>query len=640
MSEKSREQEQAHTTPAIAAGNSAAAPSEESPPGDWQDTLEGIAWRIFITMPGKIPDAPLNHLATAAGFVLKTLESINRKKAEADAEPLYFSRLTDVELQILIQFLALLLGDAANPALRESPRGESTGDAPGQSPPAGAVEPQLSATPLRAPGQPADDANLPRLHHWLNEQLHGLHERRGSKLAVIAPRESAKTTWVSLAYVLRCAVEGREPYILLLSDSEDQAEQYLAAIRGELEDVALEATADEPAGDLNPIAPTLATIYPDACGAGPEWRKDHLRLRNGVLIESLGRGSKIRGRKNRQHRPTLIVIDDCQSNRDILSLAERQKTLKWFTQEVLPCGSSSTNFISVGSALHRDAVAVRAQSLPGWMGVTFSAIVAWPERMDLWREWELLATNLADPNRASTAANFYAQHQAEMDRGGASFWPSFKPLPVLMMKRAEIGHRQFLTEYQGQPDSPEGAEWPPEYFDRPDLLFTDWPRDALFCVIALDPSKGVADPSTDYQALAVIVLSRDGKLYVDCECHREPVADMVARAVELARQYRPHCLAVETNQGLDLLIPEFERFMAAAKLTVPLQSVQHYSTSKVARIRRLGPYLSRGQIRVRTSAGGRILLDQLRDFPNGAHDDAPDALEIGVRRLELLTNGV
>jgi hypothetical protein len=42
---------------------------------------------------------------------------------------------------------------------------------------------------------------------------------------------------------------------------------------------------------------------------------------------------------------------------------------------------------------------------------------------------------------------------------------------------------------------------------------------------------------------------------------------------------------------------------------------------------------------VRKTTGGQLLVDQLRDFPNGDHDDAPDALEIGVRRLELLTTG-
>lgn len=480
--------------------------------------------------------------------------------------------------------------------------------------------------------------DIPDLHKWFAEKLHNLHDRRGSRLAVIAPRESAKSTWITLAYVLRCAVENREPYILLLSDSEDQAEKFLAAIKAELARGPAESgpmspeTNEQSNGDV-----TLATAYPDAYGEGPEWRKDRIRLKNGVLIESLGRGSKIRGRKDRQHRPTLIVIDDCQSNRDIVSSTERQKTLNWFMQEVIPCGSESTNFISVGSALHRDAVSVRAQTLPGWISCTFSAIVSWPERMDLWQEWELLAMNLADAERSKTAADYYATHKTEMDRGGTSFWKSYKPLLALMTKRAEIGPRRFLTEYQGVSGTPEGAEWPPEYFDRGNLWFTKWPADIAYTIIAIDPSKGRADKTGDFQAHAVISLTKDGKLWVDCECHREPVPEMVMRAVELARVYRPHSVVVETNQGLDLLIPEFERFMRTSKLLIPLENVEHYSESKVARIRRLGSYLSRGQIRVRNSAGGRMLVDQLRDFPNGDHDDAPDAVELGIRRLELLT---
>ena len=31
------------------------------------------------------------------------------------------------------------------------------------------------------------------------------------------------------------------------------------------------------------------------------------------------------------------------------------------------------------------------------------------------------------------------------------------------------------------------------------------------------------------------------------------------------------------------------------------------------------------------SKGAKLLLEQLRDFPCGEHDDAPDALEVAVR---------
>jgi predicted phage terminase large subunit-like protein len=114
---------------------------------------------------------------------------------------------------------------------------------------------------------------------------------------------------------------------------------------------------------------------------------------------------------------------------------------------------------------------------------------------------------------------------------------------------------------------------------------------------------------------------------------------MVERAVELAKVYSPHSLVVETNQGLDLLIPEFEQQLKDKKLLIPLEGVEHYRDSKITRIRRLGVYLARGRIRVKNTTGGLMLLDQMREFPHGSHDDAPDALELGIRRLELLTAG-
>jgi predicted phage terminase large subunit-like protein len=60
--------------------------------------------------------------------------------------------------------------------------------------------------------------------------------------------------------------------------------------------------------------------------------------------------------------------------------------------------------------------------------------------------------------------------------------------------------------------------------------------------------------------------------------------------------------------------------------------------NKVVRIRRLGTYLHRRQVRFRSTPGSRMLVDQLRDFPEAAHDDGPDALELAVRRPEVLTD--
>ncbi len=469
---------------------------------------------------------------------------------------------------------------------------------------------------------PSDAADF---HAWLNATLAGFHTRRGSRLGIIAPREGAKSTWLTLAYVLRCAVEGWEPHIVLLSDSGEMATQFLSTLRAELE-----------TNDL------LAAVYPDACGAGVEWRTDRVRLKNGVLIKSLGRGSNIRGRKDRQHRPTLIVVDDCQSNRDIDSPTDRERTLSWFLQEVIPAGSDRTNFISVGSALHRDALAVRVQALPGWVGRTFRAVHSWPTRLDLWDEWERIATNLADDKRNDAADAYLAAHRADLTAGAVSFWPAFKPIEVLMRRRAEIGRRRFETEYQGVPGSPEGAEWPAEFFDWPGFYFTDWPaeNDIALKLQSLDPSKGTGSKTADYQAHVSLALHRDGTLYADCDLRKETA--WCARALDIAAAWHPRELVAEANNTMGLMMPEMLRLIGerpATSYRPPITEVNH-TEPKLTRMRgAITGYLQRKQLRVRDTAGGRMMVGQMRDIPFAEHDDAPDTLATCIMRAQEIYHG-
>jgi predicted phage terminase large subunit-like protein len=462
-------------------------------------------------------------------------------------------------------------------------------------------------------------------HHWLSGHLAELHTRRGSRTALIAPRESAKSTFITLAYALRCALEAHEPYILLLSDSGDQANKFLLDLRAELD------------GNEQ-----LAAVYPAACGPGAgEWREGAVRLKNGVLLESLGRGAKIRGRRNRSARPSLVILDDVQSNRDIISPTERRRAWDWFTREVIPAGTDRTNFISVGTALHREAVAVQCRTLPGWLARTFPAIIRWPTDRELWARWEWLAGNLADDRRDQTAAAFYAAHKTDMDAGAETYWPSRKPIASLMAKRAELGDNAFATEYQGNPASPEGAEWPAAYFDRPGLWFEQWPTgdasEILYRVQSLDPSKGADSKSGDYQAHILAAVSRNGHLYVEAFLQREPIDRMVDRALDLPTLTgfgAPDSIAVENNDSLGMVLAEFFRRCRELAVVKPIEGVRQ-TLNKVVRIRRLGVYFAQGRIRFRNTAGTRLLVEQLREFPEGDHDDGPDALELAIRRIEL-----
>ena len=322
------------------------------------------------------------------------------------------------------------------------------------------------------------------------------------------------------------------------------------------------------------------------------WKENKVQLRNGCIIEAFGAGKKIRGRRNRSERPTLIIFDDVQSIADVRSEELRTHAWLWATQEVIPAGDESANFLSVGSALHREAVAVKLGQLAGWSGRTYKAIHRWPERMDLWEEFTRLATNLADDNRKATAMAFYAKNRAAMDKGAMVYWPEKFPIAALMLRRAAIGPRAFQTEYQGVPGTPAGAVFPPEYFDRAGLWFDEWPTDLVLIIIALDPSKARTDKS-DWQAHVIVGLGTDGTIYADCELHpgTGPGDGRPGHSRSAGRTGRTAWRSRRTRAST-CSSPSSSVRRAVQGLVAPIKGIENYSVGK-ERIERLASYFDR-----------------------------------------------
>jgi predicted phage terminase large subunit-like protein len=459
-------------------------------------------------------------------------------------------------------------------------------------------------------------------HHWLVGQLQDLHTHRSSRLALVAPRGSAKSTWVSLAYPLWAALNRYEPYILLISDSQGQARLLLEAIKRELED-----------------NPALAQAYPAACGQGSPWGQDRLRLANGVVLEALGSSAKIRGRRNRADRPSLIVVDDPENDNHVTSTLQRERSWSWFNRAVANAGTPHTNILVLGTALHRDCLVLRLTRTTGWQGQIFRAIEQWPQRMDLWQEWQTIYQDYEDPQHEAKALAFYQHNQAAMTAGACLLWPEQEPLYTLLCLRATIGNAPFASEKQGDPVNPEQCEWDASYFDYPGFWFETWPDSLQIKTLSVDPSKGKDAQSGDYSAF--VRLGRDGNDYLYCEAellHR-PTPQIVADGVEHVRLFQPEGFAVEINQFQELLAAEFQRVSQQQHVPLPIYGINN-TTNKQVRIRRLGPYLAQRKLRFKTrSPGTALLIQQMKDFPVGDHDDGPDALEMAIRLMIELWNG-
>jgi predicted phage terminase large subunit-like protein len=252
----------------------------------------------------------------------------------------------------------------------------------------------------------------------------------------------------------------------------------------------------------------------------------------------------------------------------------------------------------------------------GWLSATFT-----PAGQNHWT-YDVFGKNTAG------AALF---HAATLDNPflPGNFYQTIKDQYSPMRARQELG---------GEFVNIEGAEWPAEWFGS-NIWFDEWPRAGLK-VICLDPSKGKGDKWGDYSAF-VSLWYADGVMYIDADMANDRnLATLVELAVEMQQRWKADAFGCETVLFQELILDNVIKLSAERGIPFPGWGVDHQGVSKDVRIRRLTPFLSRGEMRFKHgSPGAELLVRQLMEFPNGQHDDGPDALEMAVRLLENLAGG-
>ncbi len=473
------------------------------------------------------------------------------------------------------------------------------------------------------------------LHEELFSLLGEATRKRGARIAVAAPRGHAKTTVVSLAYVLWSVLFDHEPFVLIVSATRDQAVAMLRTVRDELQ--------ANPA--LREDFPHLGVPKP----ASTPWRANQITLANGATIRAAGAGQAIRGAKRGANRPTLIVVDDLEDQEHTESAEQRAKLRDWFERTLLKAGEPRTNVVVVGTILHYDALLATlthpsktAGRGAGWTSRVFKAVDRFSDRTDLWERWEsiLFGDREHEGEVGGTAAKaFYEDNKREMLAGTSVLWPQRESYYDLMWMRATEGRASFQAEKQNEPLDPDEC-----LFREDRIRFWDDPRDPEFedaedlvsrlgsrlrFYGACDPSLGRRGGRGDYTAIVTVAKdTRTDRLYViGADIARRTPEATVERIVQLAQIYDYSEFAVESNQFQQLLVEQVERRMREVGTYVSIEPVNHV-TNKLARIQSLEPWITHGRLRLSRRDG--MLLEQLRQFPLGAHDDGPDALEMAV----------
>ena len=446
------------------------------------------------------------------------------------------------------------------------------------------------------------------LHEYLYERLPVIvNTPAGQRDAIAAPRGEAKSTKVSMSFVLWCVVTGAKHYVVIVMDAFEQAAEMLEAIKAELE-----------------ANPRIANDFPEACGQGKVWRAGVIVTANGPKVEAFGSAKKIRGRRHGAHRPDLAIMDDIENDENVTTPAQRDKLQRFVTASVLNLGppDDSMDAILIGTVLHYDSVLSRFLKNPLWHRKVFKAIIHWPDRMDLWERFEhLLITGETPAKGEAEALALYEANRAEMDKGAQVSWPALRPLVKLMIKRAREGHAAFDSEQQNDPIAGDDAPFAHSirfWVNRlPDWVFYG----------ACDPSLGKSGSGRDPSAIVVGGWQREQGILsvVEAQIKKRVPDRIISDVIEMQREYGCIVWGFESVQFQEFLRTELVKRSAQAGVPVPARALIPIA-DKLLRIESLQPHMHNGLLLLHSSQ--TTLIDQFRHFPKADHDDGPDAVHM------------
>lgn len=221
------------------------------------------------------------------------------------------------------------------------------------------------------------------------------------------------------------------------------------------------------------------------------------------------------------------------------------------------------------------------------------------------------------------------------DRRGWGFWQlptSSNPLipqSEIDAARIDLGELDFRQEYNAEFVRDAESEFG-EYLDGSIWWTGEPPADSVVRLVAVDLSKGKTDKS-DFTAIVAGYFDPRGYIWVDAEIQRMDMGTISNRTVAWCQYVQPHGTVFEVNGFQELLGDEFRRRAHEANVRTRVDGLDN-RTNKRLRIRKtLSTLIEFKKIKFRNSPGGRLLVEQLREFPIGDYDDGPDALEMLIR---------
>lgn len=445
------------------------------------------------------------------------------------------------------------------------------------------------------------------------------------KVCESIPRGHAKSTYVSNAFPLHqcyynCATDGGRKYILIISETEDLSTKFVEWINGQLK---FNQKLRSDLGELMNLSK-----FENKKDTGLEFITSR-----GTMVRAAGMGKALRGARNGSYRPDLVVLDDLESMANTNTKELREKNLYWYNSVIEPIGvEGRTAFLYVGTMVHGNGLLPDILTRIDYKCRKYSAVLQEPDNMELWDKYSQILEDKTDEDREVKADAFYEENRTEMDKGWKTLWDRWT-YSALMKKKSIIGTKAFNSEYMNiayDPDSQIFCEDNIMMFDEHDL-FDQYNRRLPLDIYGFwDLAVGKGNKRDDYNAIIIIGRNRiTGVIYVlDAWSAKVPAHKALQIAEQKIAEWQPKLFGVETIQMQYEFYRQLQDIVIKHGLYATRIKAYNPRAKKEDRIQILEPLFETGYLRLRRNQ--KQLLEQLLVFPQGEHDDLPDALASAV----------
>lgn len=237
----------------------------------------------------------------------------------------------------------------------------------------------------------------------------------GGDIVIVCPRGFSKTTAISKILALWLLLFELEQSIIIIS-SKGLGENIIGDIRRELEENAM----------ITNLWGQLVPIDTKQSDESKKWRQNELQLLSGVEVKTLTKGQAVRGQ-----RPTLVILDDPEENKDVKNPVIAEEFFNWVFTSLYGALDDGGRMIVLGTIISASCFVNRLKSQAlarSFMVFEFPAILGFD-----WKIWG----ETKDWKKATAEAK--------------SLWPQRWTLEKLKEKYEKLTEKPFMQEFMNIP---------------------------------------------------------------------------------------------------------------------------------------------------------------------------------------------